>query len=253
MLNLIFGKKTEKNTEFKDLLAKAYFHIQNREFDKAVALYNEIHTKYGTLPESEKSMKLQGDVTLLFKELTLYMDINEAYVTAGSGDMTLLSKELERIHDLAYEIPNTEQTATILEYASEKYKLFLQIYTQRMDTRHFENLSKKIEKLIHDKKIKEALFQYSHLLVIYRRLLRSINSEKKVELYLRLRKLYKEIAIPHLLTHKTKIITKPIKSKKIKIKKEKQQKQDFDSIYFKIQEALKKGDVKTASELYKHL
>lgn len=249
MLNLIFGKKTEKNTEFKDLLAKAYFHIQNREFDKAVELYNDIHTKYQSLLEQEKLLKLQSDVNLLFKELTLYMDINDAYVTAGSGDMTLLSKELERIHDLAYEIPNTEQTAAILEYASEKYKLFLQIYTKKMDTRHFENLAKKIERLIHEKKIKEALFQYSHLLVIYRRLLASISPEKKVELYVRLRRLYKAIAIPHLLTHKTKSV---VKSNKKQIKKEKI-KQDFDSVYYKIQESLKKGDVKTASELYKQL
>lgn len=264
MLNFIFGKKSQ-NLEFTGLLSKAYLYLQNKEFDKAVALYNELYEKHNTLPEEQKTVKLEKDIHLLFSELRLYLKINEAYIAASEGDMRLLHEELDRIHDIAYEIPLSEVTSPMLDYASAQYKIFLNIYTKKAQLSEFESLYNKIEKLLEKKNFREAVFNYSHLAVLYQKLSPDIASEKKVELYFNLRALFKKLAI-HSLMHKKS--QKPLLSKSpLKNSSKSKSKTStkplpktilsksatFEEKYEKIHELLRKGELKEASKLYKKL
>lgn len=241
MLNFILGNRGNIFEEFFILFNKAYSQIKDKNIYEASNIYNQIYKRFLTLKPKQKTSRLTNDVKLLYKEIILYSNLNQAYTNAVNGNLKHLREELEILHDLAYNTILEENDFKAI--ATEENQTFnLGIYTKRVSFNDLENQIAKTEELATEKKFNEALLEYTKTVIIFRKILYLLSQEKKIALYFKIRKLFKNLLI-HNIT-KEKPNTKKLKPESLF---------GFEDTYQKIQEALKKGDIKTATKLYKYL
>lgn len=242
MLNLIIGNNTENNYEFIELFRKSYSQIQNKSLHNAIESYNQIYEKFSSLKEKEKTQKLKNDLKLLFEELNLYLKLNSAYSEAISNNLKPLMENLEKLHDLAYEVHKTEITPSLIEKINKKHKFHLEIYTKRPSIQDFEKTILSVEDYLGKQYIGDSLLAYCQLNIILVKIMSFIPQKEKIELFFKTRKIFKNLVL-RALTLKPK---KAKKNSNINML-------GFEDTYQKIQDALKKGDIKTATKLYKYL
>ena len=248
MLNEVLGKKVDISRGFSVLFPKVYSAIKDKNFNQAVQIYNEIFSKYSLLNEKQRPLKLSNDLTLLFNEITLYLRLNNAYLNAINNNLKFEREELEKLHDLAHEVHKNIITPIQLEPVEKDYKFCLQIYTKNPRISDFELLTSEIEKSIINKNFNETILNYTQANLLLAKIMPFLFPEKKTELYFKIRKIFKNIILHNLtIPQKSKISRKSAK------KDNAYEFTSFEATYQKIQDALKKGDMKTATKLYKYL
>ncbi len=187
--------------DFKAVCAKVFSYIKKKEFDKAIALYMDVHQAFEALPEEYKK-KFEKDVNLVFRELTLYMRINEAYVLAKTGSMAAFRRELDGIHDLTFELqPDAghRDVSVLLDFAKENYEFFLDVYNYKVNAGEFKKKAQHIRALINKKDLHRALKEYAQLLIIYNKVAYILSYGRRLEFYETLKLLFKQVAIQRLL------------------------------------------------------
>lgn len=245
MLNLILGNNNHIFEEFLTLFNKAYSQLKNKNISEAVGIYNQIYEKFSNLKPKQKTKKLANDIKLLYKEIILYSKLNQAYVHSFDGNLKPLKEELEILHDLAYGTSLEENDFKAIEIEQSNNKFNLEVYTKRLYLKDLETQISKTETLATEKKFNEVLLEYTKAVIIFRKILNNLPQETKTAIYFKIRKLFKNLVIHNITKEKPK-------SKKSK-KAPAESIFGFEDTYQKIQECLKKGDIKTASKLYKHL
>lgn len=234
--------------DFRDLLVKAYQAIKNKQFDKAITLYRDISEKYNNLSESKKTEKLRDDIEILFKELSIYIRINEAYIMAQEGDLVALKLALDYINDLQIGLQDVPDAKHLLDYADKHYKFFLDIYTYKFTMKEFNELYHKVKELSNERKITEAIRDFSHLLMAYNTVSRFANVEEKAGMYKKIQELLRDLEVKRKLkqAYKDKIFPEAREipqTKKLEVMDKKQ-------MYHKINEAVKKSEYSKISETF---
>lgn len=242
MLNFIFGNRNNISEEFFTLLNKAYSQIKNKSILEAANIYNQIYEKFSNLKPKQKTLRLTNDIKLLYKEIILYSNLNQAYTNAINGNLKHLREELEILHDLVYNTSLEENDFKAIEIYQSINAFSLEIYLRRLSSIDLENQIAKTEELVTEKKFNEVLLEYTQAVIIFRKILYLLPQERKSALYFKIRKLFKNLVIHNITKEKSN--SKKLKSESLF---------GFEDTYQKIQECLKKGDIKTASKLYKQL
>ena len=128
---------------FEGMFKEAYSLVKDKKFNKAVIIYNKINNCYKELSEDKKTLKLKQDLAVLYKELSLYLRINEAYSLAQKGNFDLLNEEIQQIHDLTYELKSEREKSPLIEYGEKHYEFFLDVYTYKVDLNEFDKKHQK--------------------------------------------------------------------------------------------------------------
>ncbi len=257
--------KSKKIGELNSLLKEAYFNIKEKKFEDAIRLYNRIHDAFSTLDVKEKTEKLKKDLEVLYKELNLYLSINQAYILAQKGNLQGLKHEISEIHDIVYDLKseNEESIKPLLDYTKKHYQFFLEVYSYNFNIRDFNDKCEQIYFYLDENQLSEATKNFSELVVVYKKLLDKLDHEKKLELYNKLKELYKHVSIKkafELSNKKPKIIpSKPIfeyplnNSVKNIQKSNIQNNNKFDNDYERLHELIKKGDYSKVISYYEQL
>ena len=96
---------TEKKViGFKVYLAKIRKLIEESQFDKAIESYHNLEQRWKALPEVVKTDNLKKQVSYTHRELSLILNLHEAYILAEEGNMKGLSDHLEHSTELQQEI-----------------------------------------------------------------------------------------------------------------------------------------------------
>lgn len=209
-------KESKKEQNFRNLLTKIYKNIKDKKFRDAVAMYYQIDKEYKTLSENKKTEKLKKDMSTLYKELGLYLRINEAYVFAQEGDVGKLRKELEAIHDSVYDLDTNDITKPLFDYVTQHYSFCLDIYTYKASKQEFEEGLKKTQKLIERGRVSLALKNYSQLLVLYNKMSEYLEEDEKIKSFYKIKELFKHISVYNLIKNPKKKSKTKEKQKEIK-------------------------------------
>ncbi len=187
---------------FKGLCAEAYEHLKKKEFKQAVALSINIHHIFDDLPDSAKK-KFEKQVGLLFRELILLVRINEAYRIAKNGSMAAFHREMERIHNLTFDIGQEEEQKRdiepLLAFAKQNYAFFLDVYTYKKDAGHFRKHAREVKILVEAKETHKALKKYAELLLVYNQIAYLLPYHDRLEFYEIIKKLLRELSMQRLL------------------------------------------------------
>ncbi len=233
---------TKQVKEFRELLDKATNYIKNKRFDDAIKLYMEIHDSFDKLPLIRKD-ELRKEVSLLYNELIVYMDVNDAYLMAQEGNVKVLKEKLEHIYELSLDLWNVKDANELLKYVGEKYKYGLNIYTYKVSKEEFNKKYSEAKDLIHERKFDKAIKVYAQLLVYYNNLLKYEKDEEiKLDLYNKMKELYLNLSYKQTINdayNKEVKLNKNGFLKKIETVKFKAYKDEFSDIRKKIEE----GDI----------
>lgn len=261
MLNFIFRKNLNNTTKLKKLFFNAYSSVKNKDFSKAIDFYNEIFQIYSNLKEKQKTKKLTNDIKILYTEITLYLKLNEAYISAISGNLKLLKEELERLRDIScgvhktksqpIEIKQIQNTNTKIQSTD---KFYLKIYTRKITLADFEfkigeinnYFSENTQNIKNSDSYNRLILTYIKANIMLLKILPYLPNEKKIKLYSKLRKAFKNLVLHIPINNKSKTSNKKTNNENLKYL-------SFEDTFQKIQECLKKGDMKTATKLYKYL
>lgn len=259
MFDTLLGPKSVH--ELNDVISKVNQYIKQKNFDKAVTLYLDIHRAFDTMPDEYKK-KFEHRVDIVFKELTLYMRVNEAYILAKSGSMAAFHKELDQIHDLTFElepeVKNQRDIAVLLEFAKKNYQFFLEVYTYKANANVFKKKVKRIETLLHKKQVHRALKEYADLLIVYNKVAPILSYGKRLEFYELMKRLFKELSIQRLLL----LASEKPKWQRVRVelphgamiqslrKLPEPEYASFDARYDALHEFVKKGELKSAFDVY---
>lgn len=239
MLSFIFGIREGNNEKFLGLFAKAYNQIKTKKIDNAVNTYNGIFERFIQLKERKRRGRLKNDLIILHNEILLYIKMNGAYVDAKKGELKLLREKLDRLHDSAYGVDGSiNELSKIENFENNNFEI--EIYTRRPSVQDFNNSINEVVGNIAEERIREALIGYIRANIIFTKLMPFLEEGKKAEIYFKMRKIFKQFIL-----NKTTQTAKETK-KKARFN-------SFEDTYQKIQECLKKGDMKTATKLYKYL
>ena len=245
-INNIKMGDTKQVKEFKELLEKARNHIKNKRFDDAIKLYMEIHNSFDKLPLIRKD-ELRKDVNLLYNELIVYMDANDAYLMAQEGNVKALKEKLEHIYELSLDLWNVKDANELLKYVEGKYEYCLNVYTYKISKNEFNEKYSEAMNLIHERKFDKAIKVYAQLLVYYNNLLKhEKNEEIKLELYNKMKGLYLNLTYKKTLAE--------AHSNKAELKKngftgriEKFKLKDFKDNFSNIRKRIKEGNIEGVS------
>lgn len=239
MLSFIFGIGERNSEEFLGLFAKAYNQIKAKNLGEAVNIYNNIFERFMQLKERKRKGRLKNDLIILHNEILLYIKMNNAYADAKKGELKLLREKLDRLHDLAYGVDGSKNEISKIENF-ENNNFEIEIYTRRPSMQDFDNSINEVVGNIAEERIQKALISYIRANIIFTKLMHYLEEEKKAEIYFKMRKIFKQFIL-----NKT--------AQTVKETKKRARFNSFEDTYQKIQECLKKGDMKTATKLYKYL
>ncbi len=235
--------------------------IKKKNFHKAILSYTTLEKDVKALNEQDQK-QLKKKTDLVYKELLCCLRINEAYLFAERGDVNKLKEEIQKIHDLAFDLgseKSVKDVIVLLEYVDRHYKFFLDVYTYKTNVRLFNKLVIGVRKSFEEKNFKLGLKRFSELLVLYNRLAEIVDSEKRIELYYQIKILFKDLSLQRLFSFATerpeKIsfdldlpLVKPI-FRKISFPESVKRNKHFDHL----RELLVSEQEEKAIALYKHL
>ncbi len=248
----------KKEIDFEGMFKEAYSDIKEKKFNKAILIYNKINNHYKELAEDKKSSKVKNDLTILYKELSLYLRINEAYALAQKGNFDSLNSEIKSIHDLTYELKIERDKSPLIEYGEKHYEFFLDIFTYNLSLNEFENKHKEVVNLLEENEIDKAMKEFSQLIIVYNKLYVKLDHENKLELYSKLKEAYRNISIKKLFAlakDKPKIVAGNVREElRVVNKVKKIENREVPQNTFKdLHEMIKKGDYSKALEFYENL
>lgn len=256
-------KESKQFSKIKKLIKKTHSKIKEKDFHNALHSYTEAIKIYKYLPESRKTEKVEKEIETLHKELTIYLRLNEAYIMAEQGNLEHLKQELQEVHNLVFELESgeiTEDIESLLEYASKNYKHYLNVYSKKLSKRDFEKTYNSVLNNIQKREMSKAKKEYTHILMIYKKLHDSLDETEKLRYYKRIKRLFQELYIVSMLQKATKkpryIHIEPVEIEHKEIKPHKQVKKqyhEFTNDYKKLRTLLKKGDIITAEDILKSL
>ena len=197
--------------EFENLLKLAYSYIRDKKFESAVKLYNVLEKRFKSLPKYKKTKKLHQDILVLYKEISLYLGINEAYLLSQQGNFSKMKEELEKITSLSKEIKELPGVDALLEFTNKHYLFCLEVYTYNTTLKNYDFLYNEIKNELEHNDLEEAMKHYSQLLIVYNNLLKYEIYEKRMELYYKTKDLFRDLEINSLITkaYKKKKIEEP--------------------------------------------
>ena len=185
---------TKQIKEFKDLLSKVNELIKNKRFDEAIKYYIKIHDSFEKLPLVRKD-QVKKHVSLIYNELIVYMNVNEAYKIAKEGDIKILKNKLEHIYELSLDLWNVKDASELLKYVHNKYIYSLNVYVYKTSLKEFAEKYVEARTLINERKFDGAIKIYSELLVYYNNLLKyEKNDTIKLDLYNKMKELYLDLS-----------------------------------------------------------
>ncbi|MBI5391850.1 hypothetical protein HZB00_02495 [Candidatus Woesearchaeota archaeon] len=195
----------EKQTEkIRQLVKRGDSLLSEKKFHEAIELYLTLDKETKKIDLFQEKW-LQKKVFLFYKELSVYLRVNEAYALAEMGNLDGLRNELLSLHNLAFELSAEEATPDIivlLEYANKKYEFFLNVYNYKARIKHFHEKYKRVSMLMEKSKINDALKEYAELILLAHKVMGFLKQETRVQIYYKLKELLKSLAIQRLLTHK---------------------------------------------------
>ena len=198
MLDFLLNKKVK---EFNSNLKTVRQLIRSNKFAQAAEYYNLLNKTFNHIPKKKRTVEMSKAVNLVYNEIRLYMDINEAYHFAELGDISKLHYELNKIHDLVYELNsiNYKEVPPLIKATEKYYKFLTKVYYFKASKKHFVEHYNLISNYLSNMKIAEATKEIAHLILFYQRLLPLVEREDRLELYGLLKSLFKELSIKKLL------------------------------------------------------
>jgi len=249
--------RKNKGNKFIKRLKDAYSHIKLKKFDRAIVAYNKINSLYKSLEENDKTPKLKKDILTLYKELSLYLSVNEAYIMAQQGNFTALDNEIKKIHDLTYDLENNQNESQLLEYGKQHHKFFLEVYTFHTNTNQFDKKYQNIKNLIEENH-EEAMKEFSQLIVLYNKLAAYLDISRKEAMYSKLKEVYRDLSIKKLFMMSRQKFrgiesVKEQKPKIRKLEKNPTEKRELGTSFKELHERIKEGDYSKIIEMYENL
>ncbi|MBS3174934.1 hypothetical protein J4440_03585 [Candidatus Woesearchaeota archaeon] len=242
---------------FESELKQAYLYLKNKELDKTILQYNKINNNFSKL--NNKPEKLKNDLMLLHKEIEIYLRINEAYIMSNEGNLEFMNSELQLIHDLTYELKNDKYKMPLIEYGENK-NFLLSVYANKINIKDFNKKHNTITELI-DSNIDKAIYEFANLTILYHKLYKNLDREKKFEMYSKLKISYRNISIKKLFAM-SRSFPKNLYGKKLEQRRfmvghkedkteviNKNPKNPFDELH----ENIKNQDYSKAIEFYENL
>jgi len=251
--------------EFEGLLKLAYSHIRDKEFESAVELYHTLEKKFKSLPKYKKTRKLHQDILVLYKEISLYLRINEAYLLAQQGETDKLKNELDHITNLSKEVEELPGVNGLLEYSGKHYNFCLDVYTYKTTAKNFNHLLTEAKGALDNNDVNNAMKCYSQLLIVYNNLIKFEDHDKRIEIYYETKDLFRDLEMHTLIKkayNRKKAEAKGYEIKPPKLlKKDKgfnprklpQEYKDSQDDFARIRDTLNGGNYSKAQDMYKKL
>ncbi len=247
------------------LFKEAYSYIKQGRLDKAILTYNKLSNKLRELKYDKSADKLRKDVAILHRELTLYIRLNIAFTNAQEGNFEFLNNELQLIHDITYGIRTEKEKTVPIEYGQNNSQFLLEVCTAPSTLSLFEEQYKNLLRIVDENNINKAMKEFIQLIVIYNKLYLNLEREKRLELYSKLKGVYRDLSIKKLFAmarEKPKNISgRVITQRKVFVGGEAETKKPELKIqqtkpmnkFEELHELIKKGDYSQAIEFYENL
>lgn len=186
--------ETKQARDFRVILNNVNNLIKNRKFKDAIRHYHNLHRYFESLPLIRRE-KFKRDVNLIYNELIVYMDVNEAYLLAKEGNIVLLKHKLEHIYELSIDLWNVKDASELMKYVSKRYRYCLGVYVYKVSLMEFAKKYAEAKNLINERKFDKAIKVYCRLLVYYNNLLKYEKNEKiRLDLYNEMKELYLDLS-----------------------------------------------------------
>ena len=243
-----------KQKKINNLLKQAYHQIKLKKFNQSIETYNKILHEYRA--SNQNKIKLKNDIKILYKELNLYLSVNQAYIISQNGDFTGFENQIKKIHDLVYDLQN-EEHEQITGYKSVQNKFLLEVYPYQMNKNQFESKCNKAKKLL-ENSLDESMKEFSQLLIVSNKLVTKLDLGEKEKVYGQLKALYKEISIKKLFAMSREKYKKVpnIKEYKIKIRQkniEPKPKAELGTSFKELHDNIKQTDYSKVISVYEKL
>ncbi len=200
-------------------IKSGYNFLEKQDFDGAIKVYPKVHNGYTNLSPTHKE-EVRESVEKFYRELAIYVRVNEAYLLAKQGDLSGLRRELLAIHNNAFDLSTEEPTQDVLAtiaYAEEKYKFFLTVYNYRVKTEAFKQKFKEVKSLLEKRELDQAVKSYAELILIGHKLMKYLKQDERTNVYYQAKELIKPLSIQALFQRSTHKPTAKEKQQKNKI------------------------------------
>lgn len=195
---------------FSEMLKLGFLHLSRKDFSKALALYNELDDVYESLNEPEKE-RFRERFEDFFRELELYVRVNEAFLASERGDLSRLRNELDTIHNITFEVEQIQgDERPVFDYVQEKYRFLLRLHKFKSGMKKFNELVSEARKRLENGGILDAKKIYSEAVIVYHKTAGRMSHINKLRCYNEMKSLFRDINA-HSLMQKKSVKVKPIK------------------------------------------
>ena len=192
-----------KKGEVKREVEKIRSLMKGKKFQEAVKSAGELQKKVSELSLRDRQ-SVGDELNIVMKEIALCVEINEAFVLAKEGNLKGLKNEIDHMHDVAFELGSerfADDVSSVLEYVDRYYKFFLDVYHYRLTIKEFYKKHADIEKAFEERDFHTGLKKYAELLLAYNLLVPVVDSQQRVQLYYKVKSLFKQVAVHRLMNY----------------------------------------------------
>lgn len=186
-------------SKLKSMFKTVYSFIKDSKFDKAIKVYKDIDSLYRSIPKKDRSDSIRKDLRVLYKELKLYLKINDAYALARGGNLQSLKSVMEEMKNIAYELSAEKDenysADTLINYYNKHNKFFLNIYSYKSSTKQFVSVYEKVKNSLNEGNINLAILNLSQLIIIYNKIALFLGTDEKLQFYSKLKEVYRDVSI----------------------------------------------------------
>ena len=188
----IFKKKYVKINE---LLRKAFYHLENSEFDESLKYYSDTRKLFELMSETDKTSNLVRNFSVYSNSMETYLGIKEALILAQDNRMDDLKHNLDFIWSIKDNIKGVE---SIRNFAQINYKYCMNIYLYNIHKKEFLKQIEDIYSLLYSGWTEESMKKYSVLLKTYNSLVKYGDYSTRAMLHNKIMDIYREIRMKRL-------------------------------------------------------
>jgi len=178
---------------FKD----AYSFIKDSKFDMAINVYKKIDFLYRSIPKKDRSDSIRRDLRVLYKELKLYLRINDAL--ARDGNLNSLKQVMDDMKNIAYELSeekdNIYSVDTLLNYYNKHNQFFLKVYSYQFSSKQFDSLYNRTKLSLESGDVNNSILDLSQLIIAYNKCAMFLSHDEKLKMYSKLKEVYRDVSI----------------------------------------------------------
>ena len=186
-------------SKLKAMFKDAYSFIKDSKFDKAIAVYQKIDSLYRAIPKKDRHDGIRKDLRVLYKELKLYLRINDAYALARDGNLDSLKQVMVEMKSIAYELSEEKDfnysVETLLEYYNKHNEFFLKVYSSQFSSKQFDSLYNRTKLSLESGNVNNSILDLSQLIIVYNKCVRFLSYDEKLKMYSKLKEVYRDVSI----------------------------------------------------------